>query len=93
MGFHGSGMKSSIAERVKRQDFHYDIIYSDGVALPLRFPMEWLVPRVREDIKASVEDARTMKRTERVIVPLSLLPFSTIHARFLRSPLSIIREY
>lgn len=74
-------------QSVKRQDFHYDIIYSDdssktGVG-------------VRKDIKASVEDARRMKRTERVIVPpfRPLLPLYVPVSRrpFIDNPRVLIR--
>lgn len=63
-------------QNVKRQDFHYDIIYSDGGPTTSG--------RVREDIKTSVEDARRMKRTERVIVPPSALLPTSSYARFSR---------
>lgn len=62
-------------QNVKRQDFHYDIIYSDGGPTS---------GRVREDIKASVGDARRMKRTERVIVPPSAPLATPSCARFPR---------
>lgn len=54
--------------------------------------------RLVEDIKASVEDARRMKRTERVIVPLSptllflpLHPFAFPSRPFIDNPRVLIR--
>lgn len=65
-------------QNVKRQDFHYDIIYSDGGPTS---------GRVKEDIKSKMREG--WNGTERVIVPPSA-PLSTPPPSYARFPRSFI---